>query len=89
MSEYTDNGRHAVNIGHLVMGVAFLGLVAIWALIEGDVVATDNLRWLLPVPWVLAGIAGLWASTRSGRSRYATTRTGWVSPGDDREDAQG
>ncbi len=77
-----DTGRHPVNVGHLVMGIAFLGLVSIWALIEGDVVAGDDIRWLLPVPWVLAGGAGLIAATRPGRSRHATVQTGWVTPGD-------
>lgn len=62
-----SSARHPVNIGQLVMGVAFLGLVAIWALIEGGVVGSDDVRWLLPVPWVFAGLAGLLAATRSGR----------------------
>src|SRR5690242_2599547 len=57
------SGRHPVNIGHLVMGLAFAGLVVIWALIEGDVIADSDIRWLLPIPWVLAGTAGLLAVT--------------------------
>lgn len=61
------SARHPVNVGQLVMGVAFLGLVAVWALIQGDVVGGDDVRWLLPVPWVFAGLAGLLAATRSGR----------------------
>ncbi len=59
--------RHPVNIGHLVMGLAFLGLVVIWALIAGDVVRGDDIRWLLPVPWVLAGGAGLLATALAAR----------------------
>jgi hypothetical protein len=66
------SARHPVNIGQLVMGVAFLGLVAVWALIEGGVVGDDDVRWLLPAPWVLAGLAGLLATTRSGRD-WSTT----------------
>ena len=62
-------GRHPVNIGHLVMGLAFAGLVVIWALIEGDVIADRDIRWLLPIPWVLAGTAGLLAVTLGNRSR--------------------
>lgn len=62
------SGFHPVNIGHLVMGVAFLGLFAVWALYIGDVVDLSNLRWLLPVPWVVAGALGLLAlALRSGR----------------------
>jgi hypothetical protein len=54
-----QSGRHPVNVGHLVMGLAFLGLLVVWALIKGDVVTGDDVRWLLPIPWVTAGIAGL------------------------------
>ncbi|HEU4810939.1 MAG TPA: hypothetical protein VFT00_02240 [Nocardioides sp.] len=75
------SGRHPVNIGHLVMGLAFVGLVGIWALVQGDVVHGADIRWLLPVPWVLAGIAGLLATTLSGRDRWAVRETGWVQPG--------
>lgn len=60
--ESTDSGRHPVNIAHLVMGVALLGLAVIWALIESDVASASDLRWLLPVPWVAAGVAGLVAT---------------------------
>ena len=72
-----ESGRHPVNIGHLVMGLAFLGAVGVWALIQGDVVDDSDIRWLLPVPWVLAGIAGLLAATLSS-GRHATRQTGWV-----------
>ncbi len=50
-----ESGRHPVNVGHLVMGIALLGLVAVWALVVSDVVEGDDVRWLLPAPWVLAG----------------------------------
>jgi hypothetical protein len=55
-------GVHPVNIGHLVMGVAFVGIVVIWALIESGTAAASDLRWLLPIPWVAAGAAGLIAT---------------------------
>jgi hypothetical protein len=55
-------GLHPVNVGHLVMGVAFLGLAIIWALIESGTEPTHDLRWMLPVPWVAAGLAGLVAT---------------------------
>jgi len=71
-------GRHPVNIGHLVMGLAFLGLVGIWSLIVNDVVDDNDIRWLLPVPWVVAGLGGLTALAVSGSRRYATRATGWV-----------
>jgi len=59
-------GRHPVNVGHLVMGLAFAGMVGVWALVQGDAVGDGDIRWLLPLPWVLAGIAGLLATTLSG-----------------------
>lgn len=62
-------GSHAVNVGQLVMGLVFLGLVGIWALWTGDVVDGDDLQWLLPVPWVVAGAAGLVATTVNGAAR--------------------
>lgn len=64
-----DSWRHPVNVGHLVMGVAFAGMVLVWALIAGDVVADDDIRWLMPIPWVSAGGAGLIAMTLAARRR--------------------
>ncbi|NYG55071.1 hypothetical protein [Nocardioides perillae] len=62
-------GRHPVDVGQLVMGVAFLGLVGLWALIASDRVGGDDVRWLLPLPWLLAGGAGLAAVALAGRRR--------------------
>ena len=72
------SGRHPVNVAHLVMGIAFLGLTGVWALIQGDVVGDGDVRWLMPVPWVLAGLAGLLAVGLSGNRRWSTRQTGWV-----------
>jgi len=58
-------GRHPVNIGHLVMGLAFLVFVVVWALIvSGTVVihSVEDLRWLLPLPWIVGGSIGLLAA---------------------------
>jgi hypothetical protein len=62
-------GLHPVNILHLVLGVAFLGLTLNWALIESGAVDTSGLRWLLPIPWVAAGAAGLIATAPRLRGR--------------------
>ncbi len=56
------SGLHPVNVGQLVMGVAFAGMVLVWALVQGDVVARSELRWLMPIPWLAAGAAGLAAT---------------------------
>ncbi|MGL5809194.1 MAG: hypothetical protein ACRCYQ_04540 [Nocardioides sp.] len=71
-------GRHPVNILHLVMGLVFLGIVAIWASISTDVVSTSDLRWLIPLPWVIAGGLGLlviMVSGRRGRTTHAAAPT--------------
>jgi hypothetical protein len=62
-------GRHPVHVAHLVMGLVFLGIVVVWALVQADLVGGDDVRWLLPVPWVLAGGAGLLATAVSARRR--------------------
>ena len=61
------SGFHPVNVGHLVMGVAFAGMVLVWALVQGDVVDTSELRWLMPIPWLAAGAAGLAATVWPSR----------------------
>jgi hypothetical protein len=62
-------GRHPINVLHLVFAVAFAGLVVNWALIESGTVGGHGLRWLLPIPWVAAGAAGLIATAPRLRSR--------------------
>ncbi|HSX69205.1 hypothetical protein [Nocardioides sp.] len=62
-------GLHPVNIGHLVMGLAFTGLLTVWALFVSGTVPQDDLRWLLPVPWLVGGGAGLVAAVLTQRKR--------------------
>ena len=76
----TDHsGRHPVNVGHLVMGVAFVGLATIWLLFETKVVLTDDLRWFMPLPWVAAGLAGLLAVALTGRRSKPEVETAYVA----------
>ncbi|MDT9592792.1 hypothetical protein RDV89_06920 [Nocardioides zeae] len=63
-------GRHPVNVGHLVMGIAFLGLLAVWALISAGAVDGADTRWLLPVPWLAAGAAGIAATVLTARRAH-------------------
>lgn len=56
------SGRHPVNVAQLVMAVAFAGLLTIWALFEFGVAGREDFRWLLPLPWLAAGAAGLLAT---------------------------
>jgi hypothetical protein len=83
------SGRHPVNIGHLVMGLALLGILGIWALVQSDVVEGDDVRWLLPIPWVVAGVAGLAATAVTGSRRYAVRQSGWVGEQPDPPDRPG
>jgi hypothetical protein len=76
--EHRPSGRHPVNIGHLVMGIAFLGIVGVWALIQTETVTGDDIHWLMPIPWVVAGVVGLVATAITGPRRYAVRQTGWV-----------
>ncbi len=64
-------GFHRLGTAHLVMGIVFLSLAALWALLTSGVVGSDDLRWLLPLPFVLAGAAGLVALGLSARREGA------------------
>ena len=74
------SGRHPVSIGHLVMGIAFLGLAVVAGLVTGDVVDGDDVHFLMPLPWVLAGLGGLAALVLRDRGRYGSRMQGWVEP---------
>lgn len=63
------SGRHLVNVAHLVMGIAFLGIATVWLLVQREVVDVEDVRWLLPLPWVLGGLAGLLSIATAGRRR--------------------
>lgn len=62
-------GRHPVHVTHLVMGVAFLCVAAAWGLVSAGLVQGAEARWLLPVPWLVAGAAGVTASVVAARRR--------------------
>ncbi|GAA4077053.1 hypothetical protein ACFFOS_21070 [Nocardioides kongjuensis] len=61
------SGWHRVNTGHLVMGVAFTGLLVVWALATSDTVQIEENGWIMGLPWLAAGAAGLIASVLRGR----------------------
>lgn len=73
-TEDRPTGRHPVNIGHLVMGLAFLCFVGAWGLVQGDVVSGSDIRWLLPIPWLVAGAVGLAAVAVSGARKHGVRR---------------
>lgn len=63
-------GWHPVNTGHLVMGVAFVGLVVVWALVTGDVVEIEHHGWMMGLPWLAAGAVGLVATVLRGARHH-------------------
>lgn len=74
LEQQTESGWHPVNISHLVMGLAFLCFVGAWGLVQTDVVTGDQIRWLLPIPWLVAGAVGLGAVAISGARRHGVRR---------------
>lgn len=57
----SNTARHPVNITQLIFGIGFVAVVAIWGLAVSDAIAPRDARWLLPLPWLLAGGGGLLA----------------------------
>lgn len=82
----TERGLHPVNTAHLVMGLVFLGLCGVWLAVQGGQVSTEDVRWLLPLPFLFAGGAGLVAFTvarlRPSPPVPATTDGGAEATGD-------
>ncbi len=73
-----DSGWHSVNVGHLVMGTAFVGLFIVWALISSDTVELADAHWLLPAPWLVAGVVGLAATVLRNVGRRPGKMSGWI-----------
>ncbi|WP_370290742.1 hypothetical protein [Nocardioides sp.] len=64
-----DSGWHPLNVTHLVLGAAFVGLAVVWAVLARDDVSLDDARWLLPLPWLVGGGLGLLATVAGGSRR--------------------
>jgi hypothetical protein len=61
--------RHPLEIGPLVFGLIFLGIVTAWGLFELDVVTGTDTAWILPIVLIAAGALGVaLAATRSRRA---------------------
>jgi hypothetical protein len=60
---------HPLNAGYLVIGLVFLGLAASWALRQTGVIDFAEVRWLVPLTLVAAGLVGIVAMTVKGLAR--------------------
>lgn len=61
--------RHDVDVASLVFGLIFLGVSAMWSLVETDVMGLPGLEVATPVLLVSIGLAGLIASISRLRSK--------------------
>ena len=66
--------RHETDVTSLVFGLVFAGVVALWALVAGDVLDLDDLGYLAPVLLIGAGVVGLVVSLTASRRRDAAAR---------------
>lgn len=60
---------HRVKVAHLVFGLIFLGVAAIWSLVATEVITGDRLTITVPVLIIGAGVIGLVATLASSRNR--------------------
>jgi hypothetical protein len=68
-----QNLTHSLNVSYLVIGLVFLGISGSWALRESGVIELDEIRWLLPLMLVVAGVVGLIAFAAKGLGRRGVT----------------
>lgn len=61
------SGWHRLHVTHLVFGLLFTGFAAAWLAAQQGIVDSGDIRWLLPLPWVIAGLVGLIAAAASNR----------------------
>ena len=59
---------HRPSVLHLVIGLVFLGLAALWALSASGAVGSDD-TWLIPGLLVVAGATGLVAAVAGSHRR--------------------
>jgi hypothetical protein len=58
-NQTTGYQRHPLEIGPLVFGLVFLGVVAAWGLFELGVVTAADTAWILPIVLIGAGALGV------------------------------
>lgn len=66
-----------VKVAHLVLGLLFLGVVGVWAVITLGLVTPERLTVLGPGLLIAAGVAGLTASLVAARRGSRDDHTGY------------
>lgn len=69
-----------VKVGHLVMGLVFLGIAGSWALRASGTIGDVTVGWLFPVILVGAGAIGLLAMLAGGVRRNRPAAADVTSP---------
>ncbi|MGH3357121.1 MAG: hypothetical protein ACRDOJ_14580 [Nocardioidaceae bacterium] len=64
--------RHPVDIGSLVFGLVFLGIVAVWELSYLGLVTAGDAAWIVPA--MLIGAGGLGIALAATKERRAEAR---------------
>jgi hypothetical protein len=58
--------RHETDVTSLVFGLVFLGVAAIWALVQSDLLSLPDASVLGPAVLVVAGLVGIAVTLRRG-----------------------
>ncbi len=75
---------HPLNVSYLVIGLVFLGISGSWALRSSGVIDTAEIRWLLPLTLVVAGVVGLVAFAAKGLTGRDDESTQYPPEGENR-----
>ena len=58
--------RHETDVTSLVFGLVFLGVAALWALVQSDLLSLPDASVVGPVVLVVAGLIGIAVTLRRG-----------------------
>ena len=59
--------RHETDVTSLVFGLVFLGVAAVWALVQADLMSLPDASVVGPAVLVVAGLVGIAVTLRRGR----------------------
>lgn len=72
--------RRNVRVAHLVFGLLFLGIAAVWLLHAGQLLTGDQLALSGPLVLIAAGVVGLVVSLAAARRGERPARIGYDDP---------